>query len=181
MKKCLLLLFLFTLTSFFFHIPAVTNSVSTSYDLNKKIFRNSHELLELFEDLVKRQREKTIVLLSKSETKDDQNRANLLKNKRFIDHIRVDFENKTIHFQLNDNRTPRILLNRAPQKDKYQQEKIEKAAQDLFEKLPDLFKATVNVYLSPNYRKEQTTSLQLFLGPTLKDDLYSASISIHVE
>jgi hypothetical protein len=178
MKKYFSFLLLFSFISLLAHGSSSTSRVSSSYTLSKQIFNNSDVLVNLIEILVKRQRVKTITLLAKSENKNDRNIADLLKNKKFIDCVNVIFDNKTTYLQFNNTRTPRILLSKPPQPDMYHNEKIAKGAKEIFEKLPEIFKLTIAVYLSNNYRKEQTTFLQQLVGPALKDDLYSASIFI---
>jgi hypothetical protein len=179
MKKCfLLVLFSFAPLLPFNFSEFTTRKACSSYTLSKDTFKNSDEFLEYCKELSKEQRIKTINILEKSEHKDDLTIADLLKNRLFLDHIRVTFEKKYTYFQLINSKISGILLARTQRDYAFDKEKVDNDLHELFEKLPSLFTITIVANVSSKQRKERETLFQKICGPSLKDDLYSAAIEI---
>lgn len=158
-----------------------TRKAGSSYTISKDTFKSAHEAFEHCKKLIEEQRIKTITVLEQSGQKDDQRVADLLKNRLFLDHIRVHFEDERTYFQLMNSKIPGMLLGRRQRDFTFDKSKVENDLQELFEKLPSLFTITIVVNVSLKQRKEQETLFQKLCGPSLKDDLYSAVIDIEAQ
>lgn len=153
-------------------VQRMANQHETMKSLKKAAPSREEQFLENLTKIIENKKAERIAILEKSNDPKKQKKAEALKKRKYLDHIRIEQkDSRTIYLQLA-NSVPRMEGRSFP----YDKEKLNKALQELCDKYGLTIKdiTEVAVYRSSKRRKN------CILGSWwTANDLYSAAIFIN--